>query len=292
MAPAIPTCSGGRLRAAASLLAAVVLGACNAQLDEASGVDPSGRPGAASGGAQGTGGGHEDASIDLSPDAGKRRTDAPYAELCGSGFPCTPGSSACVSASLDVGEADDTCQVFPSDEGPVAACVPAGAFGLGDPCVTAGDCAAGLGCVQANGAGVCRPYCCGDVELCPEDTYCAPQPMAEDAASETPLEIPACIPATHCELLNDAATCPPGLTCTIVRADGTTSCIEPGDGKLGASCPCAAGYVCAKLTDTCRKLCRIGHDELDCPNGGTCQGGSTGYPENIGICVGGENNQY
>jgi hypothetical protein len=103
--------------------------------------------------------------------------------------------------------------------------------------------------------------------------------------------VPVCVPTTNCQLLDDGS-CPDGQTCSIVRASGTTSCVDPGQGQLGQACPCAAGLVCAKLTNLCKKLCHIGQDEVDCPNGGTCQGGSMGYPDGIGICVGGSMDQY
>ena len=115
--------------------------------------------------------------------------------------------------------------------------------------------------------------------------------MAEDAINAPRLAIPVCAPTTNCQLLDDGS-CPSGLTCSIVRASGTTSCVSPGPGQLGDECPCAAGFVCAKLTGQCKKLCHLGQDEVDCPNGGTCQGGSQGYPDGIGICVGGSTNQY
>jgi len=83
--------------------------------------------------------------------------------------------------------------------------------------------------------------------------------------------------------LLDDSTCPEGETCTIVRVDGTTSCVTPGSGELGQPCPCAAGYVCSTGANQCLKLCKIA--EPDCPANHTCQGGSTGYPEGFGICI-------
>ena len=111
------------------------------------------------------------------------------------------------------------------------------------------------------------------------DTYCAPVPMAEAA-----VKIPVCLPAKKCKPLDDS-TCTDGQTCTIVRDDGTTSCVDPGDGSRGDFCPCAAGQVCSKITNTCLKLCHIGNDAADC-GAGSCQGGVMGYPDGIGICVG------
>jgi hypothetical protein len=101
---------------------------------------------------------------------------------------------------------------------------------------------------------------------------------------------PACIPVKPCQLL-EADTCEVdfgvGMMCTIVRADGTTSCVSVGDGALGDSCPCAPGYVCYPGDNTCKKLCHLdGVDETECPSG-FCQGGSATYPVGIGVCAGG-----
>ncbi len=161
----------------------------------------------------------------------------------------------------------------------MASCTALGDLTVGDPCQTAADCGAGLACVATPSGGLCRPYCCDQVEDCPADTYCAPTPMAEGN-----VKIPVCLPAYSCKVL-DEQTCPAGQTCTIVRDDGTTSCVELGDGQRGDACPCAQGYVCSKFTNTCLKLCHIGNDAVDC-GVGSCQGGVMAYPDGIGICAG------
>jgi hypothetical protein len=172
-----------------------------------------------------------------------------------------------------------TCKLAPISGAAVAGCTPAGDLVVSNPCQTAADCGVGLACVATPSGGVCRPYCCGQVEACPIDTYCAPVPMAEAA-----VKIPVCLPAYKCKPLDDS-TCMNGQTCTIVRDDGTTSCVDPGDGSRGDACPCSAGQVCSKITNTCLKLCHIGNDTADC-GAGSCQGGVMGYPDGIGICVG------
>ena len=220
----------------------------------------------------------------------------PYTDLCGDSKTCTPGLGQCLSPSLDASKDVDGCSLVPSEGAVVGSCAPNGDGDVGHPCTAVTDCAAGLGCVtsadgSAAGGGACRPYCCQDVEVCPDKTFCTPLPMADDAVNAPRLTVPVCVPTTNCQLLDDTS-CPAGQTCTIVRASGTTSCVAPGEGQLGGDCPCAAGFVCAKLTGQCKKLCHLGQDEVDCPNGGTCQGGSQGYPDGIGICVGGTSNQY
>ncbi len=181
-------------------------------------------------------------------------------------------SDAGVSAML-------TCKLAPISGEAISGCAPAGDLAVGDPCQTAADCGVGLACVATPSGGLCRPYCCGPVEACPVDTYCAPVLMAEAA-----VKIPVCLPAKKCKPLDDT-TCMDGQTCTIVRDDGTTSCVDPGEGSRGDFCPCAAGQVCSKITNTCLKLCHIGSDTADC-GAGSCQGGVMGYPDGIGICVG------
>jgi hypothetical protein len=101
-----------------------------------------------------------------------------------------------------------------------------------------------------------------------------------------PILIPVCIHATNCELLTDE--CGEDLTCAIVRANGTTSCVEPGVGAAGDPCPCASGFVCSLLTNECKKLCHLNEDATDCGPGAKCQGGSGGFPLGFGICVGGD----
>jgi hypothetical protein len=197
------------------------------------------------------------------------------------GNPGTGGDSS--SATGGEGDAGVpvtlTCKLAPISGAAVPGCTPAGELAAGDPCQTAVDCGVGLGCVATPSGGHCRPYCCGPVEGCPVDTYCAPVPMAEAA-----VKIPVCLAVKHCKPLDDS-TCSDGQTCTIVRDDGTTSCVDPGDGSRGDLCPCTAGHVCSKITNTCLKLCHIGNDTADC-GAGSCQGGVMGYPDGIGICVG------
>ncbi len=198
-----------------------------------------------------------------------------------------PGSSTGSSSSSGGGGASDagavpaelTCKLAPISGAAIPGCAPTGDSLMGNPCQTAVDCGVGLACIATPSGGLCRPYCCGEVEACPLDTYCAPVPMAEAA-----VKIPVCLPAYKCKPLDDSS-CTNGQTCTIVRDDGTTSCVDPGDGSRGDSCPCAAGQVCSKITNTCLRLCHIGNDMADC-GVGSCQGGVMGYPDGIGICVG------
>jgi hypothetical protein len=220
----------------------------------------------------------KDNDIVVEPELGSPPPMNPLAHLCGAGE-CVVGGGECATAN-------ETCQLIPVEGTAIGECRPAGESDDGVVCKTAQDCLPGMGCAASpNGGGVCKNYCCGNPEDCPTKTYCASQPMAEDPAN---IAIPVCVPANVCPLLTDGA-CDPGLTCAIVRDDGTTSCVPPGAGQLNEGCPCAAGFVCSKLFNQCKKLCHIGKDAEDCGGKATCQAGSSGFPEGFGACLGGEN---
>jgi hypothetical protein len=215
-----------------------------------------------------------------------------YQYLCGSSSSicvpgagtdlCAPGGNPGVGGAGPDGSAL-SCRLLSPDGGPVVAqCGLGGGASEGEPCMSATDCGAELGCVASGTIqGICRSYCCASLESCQPDTYCVKTPMAEAAANQ----IPVCIPAMKCVLLDDT-TCPSGLTCTIVRESGTTSCVPPapaGMGTYGEPCPCAAGYTCSWTDGTCLKLCHTSSTE--CGENGYCQGGWQSYPMGIGYCV-------
>ena len=211
--------------------------------------------------------------------------DNRYSVYCGGdSAECTPGTSECTpggnpNMSSGSGESLIACQLTALGGEVTATCNAVGTSHAGDPCRSVSHCAAGLGCANTKNVGICRRYCCDDAEACPSNTYCALQPMTEAPDDK----IPVCAPVTNCTLLDNYG-CAANEACTIVRKDGTTSCVTPGPGKRDEPCPCAAGYVCAPATNTCVKLCHTGKDDVDCA-GGFCQGGVKLYPEGVGICV-------
>jgi hypothetical protein len=170
-----------------------------------------------------------------------------------------------------------TCLLVSDASGVTAKCGMAGMVPEGKVCNDANACMAGFGCI-GTGTSICRQYCCDNEESCPADTYCARAPLA--GAQQ---DVPVCTPVTHCQLLQDN-TCMPGLTCAIVRLDGTVSCIAPGTGMEHDSCPCAAGFTCSLTDHTCLKLCHT-DSTTDCGPNGFCQGGVVPYPAGIGYCV-------
>ncbi|MEO7329329.1 MAG: hypothetical protein ABI193_12165 [Minicystis sp.] len=282
----------------AALVAAITSG-CGVALSSSSGpIGSSEGTGGESGsatsgtGSWGTGGsgGGDSATAGTSGAGGGDSNATPYfngsySYLCGGSKPdCVPGTEDCTpggpggTGNSSSGGMMISCQLLAEGNTAVASCGPAGEFAQGNPCETTAHCGAGLGCVITPSGGVCRPYCCDKLEDCPDDTYCAPLPMAEAA-----VKIPVCVPVKKCMPLDDS-TCDPGQTCTIVRDDGTTSCVDLGVGLRAEGCPCASGFVCSQINNTCLKLCHLGND-ADCMDG-TCQGGVMGYPDGIGVCVG------
>jgi hypothetical protein len=189
-------------------------------------------------------------------------------------------------APTGVGGGGDCQLAVDESDGVAGACLEAGEGTKGASCLTSADCGPGLGCVQEEGQNVCRPYCCGSLEDCPASTYCTLQPLSlgdlPPDMDEAPA-IPVCSPTTTCTLLDDN-TCDAGMTCTIVRVDGTTSCVTPGDGGAGQPCPCAAGHVCNTAKGECLQLCEVGGNS-ECPSNYTCQSGGQIYPAGFGVCV-------
>ena len=181
------------------------------------------------------------------------------------------------------GSASHGCYVKSgANQQPVAQCLPAGSGATGAPCVSSSDCAPGHACVGAV-SGQCRPYCCGDAEHCPDGTFCAERPQRD-----ADLVVPVCVKADNCNLA-EPYPCPSGSQCTcegetacMVVRDKTTSCVVPGSGTEGQSCPCAWGYFCSKTNGKCSKLCTFSSNP-DC-GAKTCT--PVPYlPDGWGVCV-------
>lgn len=190
------------------------------------------------------------------------------------------------------------CRVSWETSGATASCSTAGSGKAKGPCLTSADCAAGFACVGTV-APQCLHFCCFGNTSCAAGYYCSEEIAADYLAvhpSANPSEmqrVPVCVPARNCDPIDaahDPNACEKGLACSIVRSDGTTGCIAlpadaPGEGGSCKDDSCAQGFVCAKATNTCMKLCHVSSTTDECA-GGVCQGGSTNLPEGIGICVG------
>lgn len=185
--------------------------------------------------------------------------------------------------------------------GPFAVCMDAGSGELDAPCFSTGDCGAGLACIGGGLSGRCRPFCCGGDGACRlPGTYCSRQPQREAATSSgEPLIVPVCVPADDCDLAEPfpcpsgrSCDCSDGKACMVVRTEpsgnqtgtgaGTTACVEPGSGKAGEACPCAAGHVCSATSGTCLELCLTVAAKSPCE--GRCQASSE-LPPGFGVCI-------
>ncbi|MGD0527966.1 MAG: hypothetical protein ABSE49_22725 [Polyangiaceae bacterium] len=188
------------------------------------------------------------------------------------------------------------CRVVatPPDANGVAqapACEPAGTAGDGSWCKSSDECQAGFDCV---GSGTCQHYCCsGNTECGPElpqavaDEFCDIQPTTQ----ATGIEIPVCMPIHPpggCQLL-DPSACSTTETCSVVRDDGSTSCVGIGGAKAGQPCDkehCAASLAClgAVGSRTCYQLCDTSTAQ-QCSTTQQCKGGLPLFPDpTIGIC--------
>lgn len=174
-----------------------------------------------------------------------------------------------------------------------ASCAPAGVGALDNPCGASRDCAPGLACVGDTALARCRHFCCGGADVCSPGTYCSEQPLRESSepAGAPALQVPVCVAADNCDL-GEPFPCPPGRGCTcsegracsVVRPDGTTSCVVPGKGLAGAACPCAAGHICSQGSLRCLKLCKTTDVGQTCGLG-RCQA-TAELPTSYGVCVG------
>ncbi len=180
------------------------------------------------------------------------------------------------------------CQVVPLATGPKATCRAAGTGKAKSPCFSTQQCEPGLACVKEGEGKICLPFCCAGDDSCTHGTYCAERLLADDP--DELLEVPVCVAAADCNLnepypcTGTSCTCDdPRLACMVVRADGTTTCAEPGSGKVGDACPCAWGHVCSQASETCVLLCETARPDYYCGNE-KCQA-SAELPDGWGVCV-------
>ncbi|MSP26109.1 MAG: hypothetical protein EXR75_13320 [Myxococcales bacterium] len=244
-------------------------------------------PGTASG--ADTGGSGSTSEHEYTGDGGGGEANSSSVDGASCGGGCIPGTgtdSACTlsgTGGAGGGEALGSCKLGVIDQAVTGVCTLSGTETDGGPCLTSSDCGGGFGCVEM---GVCRAYCCGDPEACAGGSFCAPRPIvAVEVSSQiiTVPSLPVCTPVEPCTLLDDTTCTHPGDTCTIVRADGTASCVVPGSGVLDEACPCAAGFFCS-ATGTCQKLCHA-DSAGDCPPAFQCSGGTKQFPDGFGVCV-------
>ena len=199
------------------------------------------------------------------------------------------------------GDAGLACRVSPAqslytDGGPTAACSPAGAGTDSTSCSYASECGAGFDCVGT--PGMCRHYCCAGNSVCAKDQFCDTQPLAVATTTQVPVCMPIS-PAGGCELASCATgvtcpACPAGETCSVVRDDGATGCVQIGSAKAGDPCDidhCGLGMTCLGSASAaantpgsrrCYPLCLT--SSTHCVSG-TCQGGLPLFQDpTVGVC--------
>jgi hypothetical protein len=172
------------------------------------------------------------------------------------------------------------CHVVANGASP--ACLPAGLGLTNAACSQSTDCAAGHECI---GGGSCRHYCCSGSIACQVNEFCDVQPTAQDPT----MVVPVCMPEVPCALL-DSDDCPPSQQCSVVRGDGSTSCVNVGTAKDGESCDaqhCARGLVCigAQGSATCAPLCYTAGANSCASTGRSCTATLPLFrDETIGVC--------
>jgi len=195
------------------------------------------------------------------------------------------------------------CRVVPVPSGASSqgtSCDVAGPSADGAECGSSADCAPGYDCVGSGAVlagdggvrGTCRHYCCAGNSQCPTSEFCDVQPLAQ--ASTTP--VPVCMPIDPCgasglagQVDQDLPVCPAGQTCTVVREDGATGCVEIGPVTALGSCSashCGAGLAClGPASDrVCYTLCST-NSPGDCVAPATCQGGLPLFQNPmVGVC--------
>jgi hypothetical protein len=177
-----------------------------------------------------------------------------------------------------------------------ARCEASGRGKVQAPCTSSRDCAPGLACVGDASEGQCLPVCCHS-DACEVGTYCAERVLRGETGTN-PVRAPVCVGAMDCRLDDPypcdssepgACTCQAGTACSIVKSDGTTSCVPPGNGKAGDECTCppgnvctcAPGHMCVQSMGVCAKICQASGD---CGSG-LCQATAI-LPGGFGVCVG------
>lgn len=214
------------------------------------------------------------APVDASP--------TPLAMVCGN--EAADGGDAGTTAAADGAYPSVACRVRASGAATSAPACSASGGGLdGASCKSGADCSAGYDCT---GAGVCRKYCCagecsGKMNGS-NNFFCDIVSLTE----ETTL-VPACVPVKACTLLDPKGCGDPKETCSIVKDDGTTSCVAAGSAGQGDSCDeahCAANLVCLGQPGVrqCFQLCKM--QESTCPTGLTCKANALSHDPSVGIC--------
>lgn len=198
----------------------------------------------------------------------------------GSGGMCPDGDcNILTNDGCDVGQA---CQYLA--DGPT--CVEAGLGGDDEPCSGPTDCQEGFGCVgPSDGDSFCQPYCCESDGDCPTGQSC--NVSVGDGSGVVLFYV--CELADDCDLVEQTG-CDPGEGCyPNSSTEGTVICDPAGSGTQGDTCEsrsaCESGFVCAGEPLTCTKICDPTAGAPDCPDGTSCSGRLSGFPDDVGLCI-------
>jgi hypothetical protein len=182
---------------------------------------------------------------------------------------------------------------------PATGCSPSSGDAVTGECKVSNDCAPSYDCVGTAGTtasttGACRHYCCAGNSVCEQlpdgaSLFCDVQFLKE--ASATP--VPVCMPIFACDLQEQLTQ--PGhacnsdtQTCSVVREDGKTGCVDIGPQGPMDSCDvahCQEGLVClgAPGQRLCYQLCDTQSNSCTAPE--TCQGGLPLFQDpRVGVC--------
>lgn len=137
----------------------------------------------------------------------------------------------------------------------------AGLAGVGSPCASESDCAAGSTCFADGVSGVCGRACCATRSDCEATERCRGDGLLIDGSATAWGE---CLPPLGCDLAHPHCGAREG--CYIVDGGGTTECLIAGSVASGGSCDgvadCAPGFVCTGLTtQTCVAICWLASTE-------------------------------
>ncbi len=182
-----------------------------------------------------------------------------------------PTDGGAPDASADGGmHYPGSCHVVTEGTEVVTVCLPSKLQGMyASTCTQSTDCAPGWECMSG---GTCRHYCCGGNSACSDNQFCDVQPTAMDPNTR----VPVCLAEFPCTLL-DPDSCLSGQQCSVVKEDGTTSCVTLGPQGDGQSCEvehCQAGFVCLGTMGNraCAPLCSTVAATNPCTGGRSCIG--------------------
>ena len=224
----------------------------------------------------------------VQPTVGSPLCNASAATGCYPDSP-TPARACPLDGGTEMPDASLACRIVADSDGvnPEPVCATPGQASEGQPCQSSSDCAAALDCVVvgASSSPQCARYCCLGNSACSAVQFCDVEPLLSPMFTK----VPVCVQMAHCELLSPtpAGTCTGDTTCSVVREDGQTSCVEVGNAAAGEPCDslhCGVGLACLGTSGSrrCFKLCHTtASDECGAES---CLGGAPLFSDGFGIC--------